>query len=360
MLPVEVAIGKNVLLPPSDAFTDLFMNPQTWLVDETCVYRVTIHKTWEGNLSTKPITGALFILHPRTGHLYSSIVTPSVWQGLNRLGTYGKMMSALEVVKLIDSLPVDQQPKQIISSRGGFLEPLKIHLRGHDDIALRQSNLYLPLQVFCSKNRKIKELMDLATEPVLHTSNLYDDWLKDISSYTCFSRLALILRALHVNSEKAEQILSTGETLPQHFWPSFSHEGWIQAEIALKDIIVSEYCRKRPDLDRETLNMAAIRDIILRDDHTISSAAQRLVPVEDSRMEMNDNLTGVLVCPIEISPTDTIAQLKDKLWSVYHLPSCQQWLYFKGKLLDNSLTVADYDLMQKDAKVQMELRPPRN
>lgn len=32
--------------------------------------------------------------------------------------------------------------------------------------------------------------------------NIYDDWLKTISSYTAFSRLILILRALHVNVDK--------------------------------------------------------------------------------------------------------------------------------------------------------------
>lgn len=37
--------------------------------------------------------------------------------------------------------------------------------------------------------------------------NLYDDWLKSISSYTAFSRLILILRALHVNNEKSKIIL---------------------------------------------------------------------------------------------------------------------------------------------------------
>jgi len=32
--------------------------------------------------------------------------------------------------------------------------------------------------------------------------NLYDDWLRTVSSYTAFSRVILILRALHVNPEK--------------------------------------------------------------------------------------------------------------------------------------------------------------
>ena len=36
-----------------------------WFVDDTNVYRVTIHKTFEGNLTTKPINGAIFIFNPR-------------------------------------------------------------------------------------------------------------------------------------------------------------------------------------------------------------------------------------------------------------------------------------------------------
>jgi hypothetical protein len=39
------------------------------------------------------------------------------------------------------------------------------------------------------------------------TMSRYDDWLKSISSYTAFSRLILLLRALHVNNEKAKIIL---------------------------------------------------------------------------------------------------------------------------------------------------------
>jgi hypothetical protein len=41
--------------------------PRARFVDDTNVYRVTIHKTFEGNLTTKPINGAIFIFNPRTG-----------------------------------------------------------------------------------------------------------------------------------------------------------------------------------------------------------------------------------------------------------------------------------------------------
>ena len=50
-------------------------------VDDTNVYRVTIHKTFEGNLTTKPINGAIFIFNPRTGQLFLKIIHTSVWAG---------------------------------------------------------------------------------------------------------------------------------------------------------------------------------------------------------------------------------------------------------------------------------------
>ena len=42
-----------------------------------------------------------------------------------------------------------------------------------------------------------------ATQPQMVLFNLYDDWLKSVSSYTAISRLILLLRGLHVNIGKA-------------------------------------------------------------------------------------------------------------------------------------------------------------
>ena len=36
--------------------------------------------------------------------------------------------------------------------------------------------------------------------------NIYDDWLKSISSYTAFSRLVLILRSLHVAADRTKMV----------------------------------------------------------------------------------------------------------------------------------------------------------
>jgi pre-mRNA-processing factor 8 len=73
----------------SQNYGELFSNQIIWFVDDTNVYRVTIHKTFEGNLTTKPINGAIFIFNPRTGQLFLKIIHTSVWAGQKRLGQVG-------------------------------------------------------------------------------------------------------------------------------------------------------------------------------------------------------------------------------------------------------------------------------
>ncbi|RWW08275.1 hypothetical protein GW17_00028294 [Ensete ventricosum] len=63
--------------------------------------------------------------------------------------------------------------------------------------------------------------------------NIYDDWLKSVSSYTAFSRLILILRALHVNNDKAKMLLRPDKTVvtqPHHIWPSLTDDEWMKAK----------------------------------------------------------------------------------------------------------------------------------
>ena len=75
----------------SQNYTELFSNQIIWFVDDTNVYRVTIHKTMEGNLTTKPINGCIFIFNPRTGQLFLKIIHTSVWAGQKRLGQLAKV-----------------------------------------------------------------------------------------------------------------------------------------------------------------------------------------------------------------------------------------------------------------------------
>ena len=112
----------------SQNYSELFSNQIIWFVDDTNVYRVTIHKTFEGNLVTKPINGAIFIFNPRSGQLFLKIIHTSVWAGQKRLGQLAKWKTAEEVAALVRSLPVEEQPKQVIVTRKGMLDPLEVHL----------------------------------------------------------------------------------------------------------------------------------------------------------------------------------------------------------------------------------------
>ena len=248
----------------SQNYGELFSNQIIWFVDDTNVYRVTIHKTFEGNLTTKPINGAIFIFNPRTGQLFLKIIHTSVWAGQKRLGQLAKWKTAEEVAALIRSLPVEEQPKQIIVTRKGMLDPLEVHLLDFPNIVIKGSELQLPFQS-CLKVEKFGDLILKATEPQMVLFNIYDDWLKTISSYTAFSRLLLILRAFHVNQERCKLVLRPDRdttTQAHHVWPSLSDEEWISVEVQLKDLILGDYGKKN-NVNVASLTQSEIRDIIL-------------------------------------------------------------------------------------------------
>jgi len=248
----------------SQNYGELFSNNITWFVDDTNVYRVTIHKTFEGNLTTKPINGAIFIFNPRTGQLFLKIIHTSVWAGQKRLSQLAKWKTAEEVAALIRSLPIEEQPKQIIVTRKGMLDPLEVHCLDFPNIVLKGSELALPFQA-ALKVEKFGDLILRATEPQMVLFNIYDDWLKSISSYTAFSRLILILRGLHVNMDKVKQILRPDTSVftePHHVWPTLTDEQWIKVEVALKDLILADYGKKN-NVNVSSLTQSEIRDIIL-------------------------------------------------------------------------------------------------
>lgn len=65
--------------------------------------------------------------------------------------------------------------------------------------------------------------------------------------FQAFSRLILILRALHVNTERTKVILKPDKTTitePHHIWPTLTDEEWIKVEVQLKDLILADYGKK--------------------------------------------------------------------------------------------------------------------
>jgi hypothetical protein len=52
----------------------------------------------------------------------------------------------LQVAALVRSLPVEEQPKRIIVTRKGMLDPLEVHLLDFPNIVITGSELQLPFQ----------------------------------------------------------------------------------------------------------------------------------------------------------------------------------------------------------------------
>ncbi|KAI8848655.1 pre-mRNA processing factor 8 [Chytridium lagenaria] len=245
--------------------------------------------TFEGNLTTKPINGAIFIFNPRTGQLFLKIIHTSVWAGQKRLGQLAKWKTAEEVAALIRSLPVEEQPKQIIVTRKGMLDPLEVHLLDFPNIVIKGSELQLPFQA-CLKIEKFGDLILKANEPQMVLFNLFDDWLRTVSSYTAFSRLVLILRALHVNNEKTKIILRPDKSVitePHHIWPSLTDEEWIKVEVALRDLILADYGKKN-NVNVASLTASEIKDIILGMEISAPSLQrQQMAEIEKQNQEQS-------------------------------------------------------------------------
>ncbi|KAK6202977.1 NUC071 domain-containing protein [Scheffersomyces amazonensis] len=280
----------------SSNYAELFNNESQLFIDDTNVYRVTVHKTFEGNLTTKPINGLIFMLNPKSGQLFLKIIHTSVWAGQKRLGQLAKWKTAEEVASLIRSLPREEQPKQLILTRKGMMDPLEVHMLDFPNISIRPSELHLPF-ASAMKIDKLADIVLRANEPQMVLFNLYDDWLREISAYTAFSRVILLLRALGINQELTNSILkpdSSVVTQAHHIWPTFTTDQWIDVESQLRDMILSDYS-KRHNVNIQSLTQSEIRDLILGQDIRAPSVKrQELSEIDNGTAEVdNKQLTAI-------------------------------------------------------------------
>ncbi|KAJ2864702.1 Pre-mRNA-processing-splicing factor 8 [Coemansia aciculifera] len=244
--------------------------------------------------NTKPINGAMTILNPRTGQCFIKVIHSSVWAGQKRLGQLAKWKTAEETVALVRSLPVEEQPNQLIVSRKGMLDPLEVTMLDFPNITIRGSEMQLPLQALL-KIEKIGDMILKATEPKMSMWSCYDNWLATVSPYTAFSRLVLILRALHINNERAKIVLrpdKSTETEPHHLWPTLSDEQWIKVENQLKDLILADYGKKN-NVNVASLTGSEIRDVILgMEIQAPSQQRQQIAEIEKQAREQTQ-LTAI-------------------------------------------------------------------
>lgn len=147
------------------------------------------------------------------------------------------------------------------------------------------------------KVEKLGDMILKATEPKMVLCNLYDEWTKsgNISSYTAFSRLILILRALHVNMDKTKLLLrpdSKTITLEHHIWPTLSDEEWIKVETQLRDLILNDYSKKN-GVNVSSLTSSEVRDIILGMEISAPSMQRQQAAEIDKQQQEQQQLTAV-------------------------------------------------------------------
>ncbi|KAM1112666.1 hypothetical protein ACFX13_046346 [Malus domestica] len=151
----------------SQNYGELFGSQLIWFVDGTNVYRVIDHNTHEGNLVTKSINGQ------------------------KRLGQLAKSKTAEEVDALVRSLPIEEQPKQIIVTRKGMLDPLEVHLLDFPNMVIKGSELQLPFQACLNKekaNMLLKPDRMAITEAVTTSiTNVHSDQLI-VTTTSCYEQ----------------------------------------------------------------------------------------------------------------------------------------------------------------------------
>ena len=125
--------------------------------------------------------------------------------------------------------------------------------------------------------------------------NIYDDWLKTISSYTAFSRLILILRSLHVNPDRTKATLRPDKTVvtqPHHVWPTLTDEQWVKIEVSLKDLILADYGKKN-NVNVASLTQSEVRDIILGMEIAPPSLQRQQIAEVEKQAREQSQLTAV-------------------------------------------------------------------
>ena len=279
----------------SSNYSELFNSDGKLIVDDSNVYRVISHSTFEGNTAVKVLNGALFMLNPKTGQLFLKIIHSSVFQGQSRRAQLAKWKAAEEVAALVRSLPREEQPKQVIITRKGILDPLEVHLLDFPSISIRPTELHMPFNA-ALKIDQLNDIVNTAKEPKMTLFNVYDDWLDSCSSFTAFNRLILLMRGLQVNADKTKLILRPDEsvrTKEHHLWPTLSDEQWKDVESQLADLILGDYSRKY-SVNINSLTDNEIRDIILGQDVRALSVRRRKIAEIEKQNHAEDQPTSAV------------------------------------------------------------------
>jgi len=220
-----------------------------FLIHLRSVYRLRAVTDFEGDLKTKVINGAFFIFNPKNGIINVNIIHRNEYKGLLNITKHTVELTKNKLIKFISSLKGNLPVKLIADDYklNIFEEIIENRKYITEEI---NSIEYEKLKINVNFNsifniKRIKDIIEQATESSSFEINLYDNWLTSVSSYTAFSRLYMILMIPNlINSESGTSILlkySKEKTLGENIdflWPSYSKTEWIEVEALLTDFLI--------------------------------------------------------------------------------------------------------------------------
>lgn len=263
---------------------ELFTTPISWIADDTSAYRVILseEQTSTGvQLKTSPIDGNCKIFNPKTGRLTILKIHSSLYEAKKRIGQLSKALSSHMILDFMNTqTPKEEKPDIIVSNRKGFTQILTdIFSQNAEKCEILGSDLYLNFEFLVKYIKKIKNknFLNIFDEEEIISFDFYDAWLANVTPYTAFTRLMLIMKALVIDFEVTYQLLKNGR-IGDYFWPSLDQSGWIELEMKLRNLILEDFVRQNENVDSVgELSNSQIRDVVFYDGF------------RDLRMEGGDN-----------------------------------------------------------------------
>jgi len=119
--------------------------PGLLLLHDSCIWAAQPRGEWVSGAPDAP--AALLLARWAQGVSCAVPVFKVVWpHGLRGRPLTPRGRGRAQVAALVRSLPVEEQPKRIIVSRKGMLDPLEVHLLDFPNIVITGSELQLPFQ----------------------------------------------------------------------------------------------------------------------------------------------------------------------------------------------------------------------